>query len=305
MINSSSITKKSSISFLSKENIFWFHFFFENNNKFDSALFIDLELPNPTIVNHSSHGFRYAWAIDGYFATASGKQYMRDIKDRLTAMFAYHKIPYQDISWVEPSFNNQSYVYEKIYNLSDFDIEDHRTKTLKQKWKKELDVVLYANTGNSLIDKLFEAVRYEVYALKRENRLSYENTFAIVERANNEIFHDKYTYSDIKAKAKAMYEWTLEYYIGGGGNRREYHRYYMREKRKNERQGDYVNRQQSAENARILKSDITRKKVLSAVAILRGNGILYKKNRKINISLVAETANVNRRSAKKYIEIKG
>ncbi|MFA6630612.1 MAG: hypothetical protein WCS55_12705 [Sulfuricurvum sp.] len=286
------------------ERVTWLHFHFDYDKQNDVSFFLELGLPTPSVIWYGNRGFRYAWAIDGYFGKKSGKQYFKDIRDRISALFAFHEIEYQDIGFTKPIINESAHICEMIYRLNDFQIDDYRQSKARKQWKQETDVLLYRELGKSLIDALFESTRKEIYALKRENRLTYENVLMVIETANAVVFDYKYTFSDVKAKAKNMYQWTLENYTGSSLDRKEYQRLYMRQKRRIERNGIERTRQQGAEIARNCNSDMTRSKVISAVTLLRNNGKLFKKSGDMNISLVAKIAGVNRRSAKKYIENK-
>jgi hypothetical protein len=259
-------------------------------------------MPTPSVITYGIRGFRYAWAIDGYFGKQNGKAYLQDTRDRIAALFAHNKIKYQDIGFTKPVINENSRIFEMIYHLKDFKIDDYRRSKAKPIWKHETDLLLYSNLGKSLIDSLFEATRQEIYALKREHRLNYENVLTIIETANAVIFDHKYCNSDVKAKAKNMYAWTLEMYTGCTADRKEYQRLFMREKRLNERNGQEKSRQEAAEIARNCYSDQTQAKITSAIAMLKNNPTLYKKNGMINITLVSKISGVNRRSAKKYLQ---
>lgn len=293
--------KQTPVNLFEDTRITWMHYNFDYDKQPDVSFFLELGLPTPSVIWYGNRGYRYAWAIDGYFGKQKGKTYLQDTRDRITALFAYHGIEYQDIGFAKPIISESSRVFEMVYRLKDFAIEDYRKSKAQKKWKNETDILLYSNLGKSLIDRLFESTRKEIYALKRENRLTYENVFMILETANSAICNYKYSHSDIKAKTKNMYQWTLENYTGES-DRKEYQRLYMRQKRCIERNGKERSRQQGAELARNCHSDKTQAKVISAVAMLQNNSTLYKKNGKINITLVAKIAGVNRRSAKKYIQ---
>ncbi len=281
--------------------ITWLHYYFDYDSQPDVSFFLALELPVPSVITYGTRGFRYAWAIDGYFGKRDGKVYIQDTRDRLAAIFTYNKIKHQDVGFTKPVINENSRIFEKVYRLKDFKIDDYRKSKAKPKWKQELDILLYSNIGKSLIDPLFEATRYEIYALKHENRLNYENVHMILETANAVVFNHKYNHSDIRMKANNMYYWTLKVYTGSSADRKEYQRLFMRKKRLNERNGEERSREEAAEMARDCHSDQTKAKVVSAMAMLKNNKKLYKKNGDINVSLVAKIAGVNRRSAKKYL----
>ncbi len=283
------------------ERVTWLHFHFDYDKQSDVSFFLELGLPTPSVVWFGQRGFRYAWAIDGYFGKQEGKQYFKDVRDRISALLTYNEIEFQDIGFAKPIISQSSHVCEVVYRLKDFQIDDYRQSKARKQWKQETDILLYSELGKSLIDRLFESTRKEIYALKRENRLTYENVLMVIETANAVVFNHKYTFSDVKAKAKNMYQWTLEHYNGSSVDRKEYQRLYMRQKRRIERGGIERTRREGAEIARKHNSDMTRSKVISAVALLRNNGKLFKKNGDVNVSLVAKIAGVNRRSAKKYV----
>lgn len=279
------------------KNVYWIHYHLKayQNCPVDGSVFLKLGLPIPTTITYFNRGsVAYAWAIDGYFAKEKAQQYIRDVKDKITALFAWEGLEYQDISFKAPELSQSVRFTDIVYKLKSFsEIEDKRRSTIDRKWKTELSHALKLNGKKSLIDEVFESSRKEIYALKRDNALNYENVFAILDNNNKTFFNNKCSRSDIKCKAKNMLEWTEKNYRVGRGERK---------KSTKTQEEITMTRQESIKVARDIKTAKAKAKVLMIAEMLKLQDKLLKKNGQPKASLVAEMAQISRPTTMKYLE---
>ena len=181
--------------------------------------FLDVDLPIPTILtnyyrNDTYCGYRLSYLIDGYFGTKKGFEYLSDVDIKiqfaLNNKHVEREFFHRDTKYL---INEYSHVYENnIYQLSDF---QHLEKPLITKKQREI-----ITTG--LQDSFFDIARFRVYTDKQNDVLSYERALYHFEEINEQYFNNKYSLSDIRAKAKSTYEWTKKYYTGVNGSFEEY-----------------------------------------------------------------------------------
>lgn len=179
-------------------------------NYLEEESFIDKDLPIPTFIryyedkNYTKKVF-LVWVIDGYFKTKKAKEYFNDIKTKLNEVYKTGRvdmfIPFNVSSG--DVFNNH------LVKLNSFQFET-KSKTSKVSFNINKDranpLVLLNLMGK---DPLFNAARWEVYNLKKEGVLTYENTLKIFEKYGNAL---NKSLADITTKAKNVYEWTKENY---------------------------------------------------------------------------------------------
>jgi hypothetical protein len=219
---------------------------------------------------------------------------MRDVKNKITALFAWEGLEYQDISFKAPELSQSVRFTDIVYKLKSFsEIEDKRRSTIDRKWKTELSHALKLNGKKSLIDEVFESSRKEIYALKRDNALNYDNVFSILDNNNKTYFNNKCSRSDIKCKAKNMLEWTENNYRVGRGERK---------KSTKTQEEIKMTRQERAITNSDNKAKIARAKVFMIAETLKLQDKLFKKNGQPKASLVAEMSKVSRPTTMKYLE---
>ena len=268
--------------------------------------FLDVDLPIPTILtnyyrNDTYCGYRLSYLIDGYFGTKKGFEYLSDVDIKI--QFALNN---KHVEWeffhrdTKYLINEYSHVYENnIYQLSDF---QHLEKPLITKKQREI-----ITTG--LQDSFFDIARFRVYTDKQNDVLSYERALYHFEEINEQYFNNKYSLSDIRAKAKSTYEWTKKYYTGVNGSfeeykqhRREYIKLKARKHREEKRQikineGTYMTRTEAAKVASNNKAIEAKTKIQTAINILK------KYNEKITMADIAREAKVSRHTVYKYRDL--
>lgn len=180
-------------------------------NYIEEGSFIDKDLPTPTFIRYfvdnrtNIKKAHLVWVVDGYFKTKKGKEYFKDIKTKLNEVYKTGRvdmfIPFS--AELGDVFNNH------LVKLNSFQFET-KSKTSKVSFNINKDranpLVLLNLMGK---DPLFNAARWEVYNLKKEGILTYENTFKIFEKYGKTL---NKSLSDIQTKAKNVFEWTKENY---------------------------------------------------------------------------------------------
>ena len=160
--------------------------------------------------------------------------------------------------------------------------------------KKEKDVI------SNHKDLLFDMARLDIYELKRNGLLTYERCYDIVSSLNvrmrpksgNKMFSP----SDVRAKAKAMYEWTLKYYVAGHGytkadQSRAFKKWYHKNK------GEVMTRQEAGKVANKASIIYSQQLIKATVEIMK------KTDEKITVSSVARLTNQSRNTVAKYLKL--
>jgi len=94
---------------------FWLYFHIIGNG----AEWIDYKLPIPSLHKQINNGYFIGWAIDGYFATPKGQEFLNDIIARFLLSFEHiERLPFKP---QEKDFNsNTARIYAKVYKLREF-----------------------------------------------------------------------------------------------------------------------------------------------------------------------------------------
>lgn len=265
-----------------------------NNN--DYTAFMDNDLPVPSILQHKNRGYSLHWEIDGFFGTQKNRDYLLDVSQKIAILFNDSSL-YDHIAQI----NALSKFCEMVYHLRDFShIQDKRQKSQRTFNK--------ANYGLLYKDKLFELARFKCYDLKLENRLTYEAVYDVF-YSMNYTYDLKKAPSDIKAKAKNVYNWVLHNYdpvfftteekIAA---RRITKRKYNNKTNKTilDEQDELMTRSENMIKQNKILGDKYKEKVLSVTTGLLKD--IYKKsNGTWNISKIAKDINVSRNTVMKYI----
>lgn len=176
-------------------------------NYLEEESFIDKDLPTPTFIRYfedknNTKKAHLVWVIDGYFKTKKGKEYLKDIKTKMNEVYETGRV-----DMFIPFNIKEGDVYNNhLIKLNSFQFETKSKTAFKVNKDREKPLVLLNLMGK---DPLFNAARWEVYNLKKEGILTYENTLKIFEKYGKTL---NKSLSDITTKAKNVYEWTKENY---------------------------------------------------------------------------------------------
>jgi len=155
---------------------------------------IDYNLPIPTFHKHINRGYYIGWAIDGYFATAKGQEFLNDIISRFLISFkdiGIKRLPYK------PDINgDNSRIYAKIYKLKEFSRQLDRLPVKK----------LIPHRADIFEDFTFWAIKF--YA----EDLIQDTGFIIYESLENwalSQFEHKER-STVRSKCRSVWNWYAE-----------------------------------------------------------------------------------------------
>jgi hypothetical protein len=96
---------------------FWLYFHIVGNG----TEWIDYKLPTPTIHKHINKGYFIGWAIDGFFSTKKGQEFLNDIIARFLISFKeqdIERLPYKPTK--KDLDSDTARIYAKVYKLKEF-----------------------------------------------------------------------------------------------------------------------------------------------------------------------------------------
>jgi hypothetical protein len=96
---------------------FWIYFHILG----DGTEWIDYGLPTPTIHKHINKGYFIGWAIDGFFGTKKGQEFLNDIIARFLISFAdkdIKRLPFKPTK--KDLASDAVRIYAKVYKLREF-----------------------------------------------------------------------------------------------------------------------------------------------------------------------------------------
>ena len=179
------ISKKSELS-----KSFWLFFYI--NGIGDE--WIEYDLPIPTFHKHVNKGYQIAWAIDGYFGTPKGQEFLNDVLARFLISFKSENI--ERLSYRPPLDDKTAKIYAKVYKLREF-----------SKQLKSLPVKRYIpKRADSFEDFTFWAIKlYAEDLIRQSGLIVYERleSWALSQFESKER-------STIRAKCRSVWRWYEE-----------------------------------------------------------------------------------------------
>lgn len=248
----------------------------------DRSSFLDMELPIPNLHTHLKNGYSITYFINGFNGTNKTNDFYLDTQNRILTSLGNQKFKILET----PIITDMTKKYfEKFYEFKDF---LHLEKSKTQKFINSSKLVRTFDK-----DKIFEIVRFDAYEMKRLGTLTYENVLSQMNYYNDRLKLGK-TFSDIRCKTKAIYEWTENYYNIGSGNtdRTEYQKEYYQLHRGE----DTMKKSEQLEQIYNKKRMETQKKILETVKILK------EQNKKITQKNISEISKIHKNTLLKYKE---
>lgn len=250
---------------------------------------IDVGLPQPTMFIKTSFGAYLGWAIEGFFATQNGKEFLRDVAQRITIAFAiegarWRWLPFRPLkAQLEPVlvYNLRNDIAITLPSLQDTSTSEALAYLAKHS---------FGLAERTTEDLLFDAIRFRVYDFVNANSvnaLTYEYV-EIVALEEYERIGSKKGISTVKAKARAIYKWVKENYRPSRRN--------WNYKRKMTQEEYEMTRKENITRINKLRAIEKRKKVEQAVESLKFIG------ERISVRKVAEYAKVSKDTAQKYLK---
>ena len=249
------------------QNEYWIMFHFNGNG----TEWIDQGLPTPTYLEHINKGYLIAWAIDGYFGTLQGTQYLNDIIARVLITFKDLKPKRQHY---KPKIESASHYLPKIYKLQEL----QNLKSLRSQIKAPA-------RADSFDDYVFWSIKLLCEDLIRKQDLA---TYSQLEDFAYSNFTNER--STLRAKCRSIFN----YY--------EAKNWKLPTKRKTKNEEELkVTRQERAKANTEAREAKAKAKVINAITGLMSE-IYKKKNGSWHISKIAEDTNLHRDTVSKHIK---
>jgi len=251
----------------------------------DFSAFLAHDLPLPSGMAYGQNYYYIAWLIYGYIGTLKAREAFNVLADKIAHVLKGQ----QTADLFKPDRGTGG-----VYHMKDFPYLD-KPKTI---YTGETEILTNGK------DLLFDHARHRIYGARRAGMLTPSKAFDIVYTANLELGSRK-SPSDVRSKARNMYEWTtsnIEIGSTEGGYAvwdKERRAKYMREY--NKRKVYKMSRSEHMRRVNEQKKLDAKQKVLEASRGLT----VKKKNGKLNITSVAEQAGVSFNTAKKHLKEMG
>jgi len=179
------IAKKTELS-----KAFWLYFYIA-----DGTAWIEHGLPQPTLIKHINNGSYIGYAVDGFFGTNNGIDFLNDIIARFLITFKDENIRRLAFKPSKQDLDSKTaHIFAKVYKLKEF---SKRLDSLPVKKK-------YApRRSDSFEDFTFWAIKlYAEDMIRTYGQISY----GIFESWALSQFEDKER-STIRAKCRNIYQW--------------------------------------------------------------------------------------------------
>jgi len=282
---------------------FWLQFYVDGAG----TEWFDVGLPTPTYLHHARSGYFLAYALDGYFWTKKGQEYLLDIVTRFLATMAVEGVDAERLGY-RPYFEDRQFsahFFPAIYSLGALSKAlPHRALDMRPSAKKQADALaaLYRYNGRTE-DALFDAIRFPVYDFVRangKNCLTLEYVMTIAEIAYERIGSKK-GFSTAKSKAKAVYNWVMEFYNPGDSGRNNWN-YVCKYKGDPEKEKELkVTRIERARANAAAKEQNTREKIRLFLNTFEALDC-RKKNGSWNISKIAKKLGMKPQTVSKHLK---
>ena len=234
---------------------------------------IDEGLPTPTYLEHLNKGYLIAWAIDGYFGTQQGTQYLNDIIARVLITFKDLK-PKRQL--YKPKVDSASHYLPKIYKLQEL----QNLKSLRKHIKAP-------SRADSFEDHTFWAIKLYCEDLIRKQGLAAYSQ--LEDFAYSNFTKDR---STLRAKCRSIFNYyeKRDWKLSQG---------YKRKFKDNDK-GLKMTREERARTNTKAREERAKAKVINAITGLMSE--TYKKlNGKWNISKIAKDTNLHRNTVHKHL----
>ncbi len=169
---------------------FWLYFHIS-----DPTAWIKEDIPQPTIIKHINNGAFIGYAIDGYFATEKGKEFLNDIIARFLITFKNENIERLPFKPKKRDLDEKTaHIFAKVYKLKEFSKRLNSLPVKKQ----------YAPARSDMFeDHTFWAIKlYAEDMIRNYGQISY----GIFESWALTQFEEKER-STIRAKCRNIYNW--------------------------------------------------------------------------------------------------
>lgn len=235
---------------------------------------IDHGLPTPTYHEIINRGYILAYALDGFFGTQNGSEYLNDIIARFLVTFKDSK---PSRIKEKPLIDARGIYYPKIYKLKELQaLKSLSNKTLPR-----------ANADN-FDDFTFWAIKFYCEDLIRSQGMATAEQLISFAESN---FEDKER-STLKAKCRSVWNWyeKRDWKLSEGYQR----------KTKDDKELKLTRQERALSNA-AAKAEKAKTKVINAITGLMAE-VYKKKNGSWHISRISEDLKMDRKTVTKYVK---
>ena len=238
----------------------------------------DEDLPIPTIHKHINKGYFIGWAIDGYFGTKKGQEYLNDTIARILLTlkpYNIERLPFKP----NATDLQTARIYARVYKLQEI------SKNLKSLQKKNL----IPTRADNFEDFTFWAIKLYAEDLIRDNG------FIVYESLENWAltqFEHKKERSTIKAKCRSVYNWYYE---------RDFNIPKKHKPLKQYLEETMATRSENMKKVSKEKEETNRRKIVNLITGLYAEDY-KKKNGAWNITKIAKDLNIHRNTVAKHLK---
>ena len=235
---------------------------------------IDQDLPVPTYTEIINRGYILAYAIDGFFGTQNGSEYLND-------MIARFLLTFRDFSpsrvREKPLIANAGHYYPKIYKLKEL-----------QNLKSLSNRKLARATADSFEDHVFWAIKFYCEDLIRSQGIPTADQ--LIQFAYHNF--DGKEHSTLKAKCRSVWHWYEQrsWQIPEG---------YKRKYEDNDQELKLTRRERALENAKT-NEERSRAKVINVTTGMMSD-LYKKKNGSWHIGKIAEDTGLTPKTVSKHL----
>jgi predicted HTH domain antitoxin len=239
---------------------------------------IDYGLPIPTIHKHINRGYYIGWAIDGFFGTKKGQEFLNDIIARFLLSFKENEIkrlPFKPTKKDLASDNAR--IYAKVYKLREFSKQLNSLPTKKH----------IPQRADMYEDFTFWAIKlYAEDMIRATGFIVYDS---LENWALSQFVHKER--STVRAKCRSVWNWYSE---------RDFQLTSSQEKKYNTHkeylEATMATRTEHMQKLNKKRAETKKAKVVGAIQSLQ---FLQEK---ISVRKVAEYAGVSKSTAEKYLK---
>ena len=260
---------------------FWLYFWI--NGVGDE--WIEYGLPIPTIHKHINRGYYIGWAIDGFFGTKKGQEFLNDIIARFLISFKEQEIKRLAFKPSKKDLDEQTArIYTKVYKLREFSKQLDSLPTKK----------LYTPTrADNFEDFTFWAIKlYAEDMIRATGFIVYDS---LESWALNQFLEHKER-STIRAKCRSVWKWYSD---------RDFELSNSQEKKYNNLEHyleeTMATRQENMKRVSKAKEEENRRKILNLITGLYADDY-KKKNGAWNISKIAKDLSIHRNTVAKHLK---
>ena len=268
---------------------------------------LDTPLPEPSLIARLPGGYNIiGFAVEGFVGTEKSKNYARDIIFKIKEVLKMSGAGDVKIYPFFPSqkllLNKNTIINQFIYELDELNVYIPTKKFNSYRSRVITELGKFAKTNKETEDALFDAIRFQVYDFVKANGKS-----ALTIDYVNLVALDKYRElgskkgeSTAKAKAKAIFNWTIKHYNPGSGSGNGVWNWSYKRKTKNNKELKML-RSENAKKLSKEKYQNNHKKIISLITGMFAKEYI-KKDGSYNINKISRDLGLTRKTIYKHLK---